>query len=179
MLRLGCWPVRKDNQRTNVNVGGDLLTTSKVLVFSDRMDASSLITAVEQLMGPITDMYSQQVKARSEPIKPQLVMIRQYETAVYGFRDQRLPGEVKGVSALLVESLDAFEAGRVLEAGRFVMQAVEQFEAAGKDAVVTITEEQIAKLGQFRSALFKMINPGHEISQQDLAKKRATAQSQW
>src|SRR5256712_6354433 len=87
------------------------------------MDASSLITAVEQLMGPITDMYSQQVKARSEPIKPQLVMIRQYETAVYGFRDQRLPGEVKGVSALLVESLDAFEAGRGLEAGRFVMQA--------------------------------------------------------
>ncbi len=156
-----------------------MLTTSKVMVFSDRMDASSLITAVEQLMGPITDMYSQQVKARSESIKPQPVMVRQYETAVYGFRDQRLPGEVKGVSTLLVESLDAFEAGRVLEAGRFVMQAVEQFEAAGKDAVVTITEEQIAKLGQFRSALFKMINPGHEISQQDLAKKRTAAQSQW
>ena len=166
-----------------------MLTTSKVLVFSDcdqsltmaddPMDASSLITAVQQLMGPITDMYSQQVKARTESSKPQPVMIRQYEAAVYGFRDLRLPGEVKGVSALLVESLDAFEGGRVLEAGRFVMQAVEQFEAAGKEAVVTITEEQAAKLGQFRSALFKMINPGHEINQQDLAKKRAAAQSQW
>jgi len=166
-----------------------MLTTSKVLVFSDcdqsltmagdPMDASSLITAVEQLMGPITDMYSQQVKARTESIKPQPVMIRQYEVAVYGFRDQRLPGEVKGVSALLVESLDGFEAGRVLEAGRFVMQAVEQFEAAGKEAVVTITEEQRAKLGQFRSALFKLINPGHEINPEDVAKKRAAAQSQW
>src|SRR2546427_11140684 len=82
------------------------------MVFSDRMDASPLITAVEQLMGPITDMYRQQVKARSESIKPQPVSVRQYETAVYGFRDQRLPGEVKGVSTLLVESLDAFEAGR-------------------------------------------------------------------
>jgi hypothetical protein len=156
-----------------------MLTTSKVMVFSDHMDASSLIAAVEQLMGPITDMYSQQVKDRSESIKPQAVMVRRYETAVYGFRDQRLPGEVKGVSTLLVESLEAFEAGRVLEAGRFVMQAVEQFEGAGKEAVVTITEEQAAKLGQFRSSLFKMINPGHEISQQDLAKKRAAAQSQW
>src|SRR2546429_8586796 len=137
MLRLGCWPVRKDNQRTNVNVGGDLLTTSKVLVFSDRMDASSLITAVEQLMGPITDMYSQQVKARSEPIKPQLVMIRQYETAVYGFRDQRLPGEVKGVSALLVESLDAFEAGRALEAGGVIFHAGGGVLGAGEGAVRT------------------------------------------
>src|SRR2546426_8648637 len=100
------------------------------MVFSDRMDASPLITAVEQLMGPITDMYRQQVKARSESIKPQPVSVRQYETAVYGFRDQRLPGEVKGVSTLLVESLDAFEAGRVLGAGRFVMQAGEEVQGA-------------------------------------------------
>src|SRR2546422_4932848 len=149
------------------------------MVFSDRMDASPLITAVEQLMGPITDMYRQQVKARSESIKPQPVSVRQYETAVYGFRDQRLPGEVKGVSTLLVESLDAFEAGRVLEAGRFVMQAGEHVEAAGKEAGVTDNQGQAAKLGQFRSALFKMINPGHEISSQDIAKRRTAAQGQW
>src|SRR5256885_4653620 len=111
------------------------------------MDASSLITAVEQLMGPITDMYSQQVKARSEPIKPQLVMIRQYETAVYGFRDQRLPGEVKGVSALLVESLDAFEAGRVLEAGRVGMPAVGQVLGAGQGSGVTSTPGQCPQPG--------------------------------
>src|SRR3989441_1857833 len=132
------------------------------MVFSDRMDASPLITAVEQLMGPITDMYRQQVKARSESIKPQPVTVRLYETAVYGFRDQRLPGEVKGVSTLLVESLDAFEAGRVLEAGRFVMQAVEQFGGAGKEAVGTLTQEQEAQLGQFRHAPVKMNKPGAE-----------------
>src|SRR2546427_8797428 len=122
-----------------------MLTTSKVMVFSDRMDASSLITAVEQLMGPITDMYSQQVKARSESIKPQPVMVRQYETAVYGFRDQRLPGEVKGVSTLLVESLDAFEAGRVLEAGRFVMLAVETVEDSGKGSGRDVTHGKDAQ----------------------------------
>src|SRR2546426_5898464 len=102
-------------------------------------------------------MYSQQVKARSESIKPQPVMVRLYGTAVYGFRDQRLPGEVKGVSTLLVESLDAFEAGRVLEAGRFVMQAGEQVEAAGKEAGVTITHEQAAQLGPVRRGPFQMI----------------------
>src|SRR2546425_2716090 len=117
------------------------------MVFSDRMDASPLITAVEQLMGPITDMYRQQVKARSECIKPQPVTVRQYETAVYGFRDQRLPGEVKGVSTLLVESLDAFEAGRVLEAGRFVMQAGGQIEGARQEAGVTITQGQGPQMG--------------------------------
>jgi len=107
------------------------------------------------------------------------VAVRQYESAVYAFRDQRLQGAIKGVSALLVESLDSFEAGRILEAARCVMQAVEQFEAAGKEATVTLTEEQSAKLGQFRSVLFKLINPGPELSQQEITKKRTTAQSQW
>src|SRR2546428_7572172 len=110
------------------------------MVFSDRMDASPFITAVEQLMGPITDMYRQQVKARSESIKPQPVTVRLYETAVYGFRDQRLPGEVKGVSTLLVESLDAFEAGRGLGAGRVVMQAGGAVQGARDEAVLTHTQ---------------------------------------
>src|SRR3989442_15040263 len=104
------------------------------------MDASPLIAAVEQVMGPITDMYRQQVKARSESIKPQPVTVRQYETAVYGFRDQRLPGEVKGVSTLLVESLDAFEAGRVLEAGRFVLQAGRGVGAPGTGGGAAVTQ---------------------------------------
>src|SRR2546421_6210592 len=101
----------------------------------DRMDASSLISAVGQMMVPLTDLYSQQVKARSESIKPQAVMVRQYETAVYGFRDQRLPGEVKGVSTLLVESLDAFEAGLVLERGRIVFREVLALPGSRKKAV--------------------------------------------
>src|SRR2546427_9070316 len=122
-----------------------MLTTSKVMVFSERMDASTLITAVEQLMGPITDMYSQQVKARSESIKPQPVMVRQYETAVYGFRDQRLPGEVKGVSTLLVESLDAFEAGAGFVAGRVVMLAVETVEDSGKGSGRDVTHGKDAQ----------------------------------
>lgn len=154
------------------------------MVFSEQeqanaMDAHSLITAVEQLLGPIRDSYSQQTAAHSHALKPPSVAIRQYESAVYAFRDQRLPGEIKGVSALLVESLDAFEAGRILETARCVMCAIEQFEAAGKDAVVVIAEEQSAQLGQFRSVLFKLINPGPELNQQEITKKRAAAQSQW
>ena len=143
------------------------------------MDADSLITAVEQLLGPVRDSYSQQAATRSHNFKPPSTAVRQYESAVYAFRDQRLPGEIKGVSALLVESLDAFEAGRILEAARCVMQAIEQFEAAGKDAVVAITEEQSAKLGQFRSVLFKLINPGPELNSLEITKKRTAAQSQW
>ncbi len=143
------------------------------------MDAGSLITAVEQLLGPIKDSYSQQAAARSQSVKPPSVAVRQYESAVYAFRDQRLPGEIKGVSALLVESLDSFEAGRILEAARCVMQAIEQFEGAGKEAAVSLTEEQSTKLGQFRSTFFKLINPGPELSPQEITKKRTTAQSQW
>ena len=129
------------------------------------MNAGHLITTVDLLMGPLKDLHSQQVTARSHSLKPVPVVVRQYESAVYAFRDQRLPGVIKGVSGLLVESVDAFESGRVLDAGRAVMLAIEQFESAGKDATVTITPEQAATLGQFRSTLFKMVVPSMELNQ--------------
>ena len=46
-----------------------------------------------------------------------------------------------------------------------VMLAVEQFEAAGKDLEVTITPDQAAALGQFRSRLFKLVVPSAELKQ--------------
>ena len=98
-------------------------------------------------------------------MKPPAVVVRQYEEAVYAFRDQPLPGAVKGVRQLLLESVDAFEAGRVLDAGRHVMLALEQFEAAGKESAVSITPEQAGALGQFRSRLFKLVVPSPELKQ--------------
>ena len=128
------------------------------------MDAKSLITTVSQLMGPVADLYQQQ-KTGSAGMKPPSVVVRQYEEAVYAFRDQPLPAAVKGVRQLLVDSVEAFEAGRVLDAGRAVMLAVEQFEAAGKDLEVTITHDQASALGQFRSRLFKLVVPSAELKQ--------------
>ena len=128
------------------------------------MDATSLITTVTQLMGPITDLYQQQSKGHAT-LKPPAVVVRQYEEAVYAFRDQPLPAAVKGVRQLLLESVDAFEAGRVLDAGRHVMLALEQFEAAGKESAVSITPDQAGALGQFRSRLFKLVVPAPELKQ--------------
>ena len=115
-------------------------------------------------MTVITDLYRQQ-KTGNTGMKPPASVVREYERAVYAFRDQRMPGAVKGISQLLVDSIDAFEAGRVLDAGRGVMLALEQFEAVGKDAEVTITPEQAAALGQFRTGLFKMVVPSPELKQ--------------
>ena len=98
-------------------------------------------------------------------MKPPTVVVRQYEEAVYAFRDQPLPGAVKGVRQLLVESVEAFEAGRVLDAGRHVMLALEQFEEAGKESAVSITPDQASALGQFRSRLFKLVVPSPELKQ--------------
>jgi hypothetical protein len=128
------------------------------------MDADSLIKTVTHIMGPLSDLYQQQ-KAATAGIRPPMTIVRQYENAVYGFREQRLPGAVKGVSQFLIDSVDAFEAGRVLEAGRSVMLAIEHFEAAAKDSEVIMTPEQAAVLGAFRSNLFKMVVPSMELKQ--------------
>jgi len=129
------------------------------------MNASGIISTVTRLMGPLTELYQQQKATSSHPLKPALAIVREYESAVYEFRDQRLPGPVKGVSELLVESVDAFEAGRVLDAGRAVMLALEQFEAAGKESSVIVTPEQAQLIGQFRTRLFKMVVPSAELRQ--------------
>jgi hypothetical protein len=131
------------------------------------MDTDGFITTVTQIMAPFSDLYQQQ-KAVNTSVKPATSAVRQYEDAVYAFRNQRLPSAVKGVSQFLVDSIDAFEAGRVLEAGRSIMSALEHFEAAGKDSEVIITPEQSVILGTFRSNLFKMVVPSMELKQKRL-----------
>lgn len=116
-------------------------------------------------MGLLRDLWNHQGPSGAVGVKPASISVREYEDAVYAFRDQRLPSAVKGVSSLLVESVELFEGGRVLEAGRTVMQAIEHFEGAGKEAAVTITPEQATTLGRFRTFLFKMAVPKAELNQ--------------
>ncbi len=131
------------------------------------IDATSLITTVTQLMGPITDLYQQQ-KSTNTRIKPSVAVVRQYEDAVYAFRDQKVSGAVKGIIQILLDSVEAFEGGRVLDSGRAVMMALEQFEAAGKDLEVTMTPDQAAALQRFRMQLFKLVVPSPELKQKRL-----------
>jgi hypothetical protein len=129
------------------------------------MDASILISSVIQVVDLIRDLYQQQ-KAGNVGAKPAIALVRQYEQAVYTIRDQPLPSGVKGVTHLLVESIDAFESGRVLDAGRSVMVALEQFEGNAADHQIAISPAQSAAIGQFRARLFKMVVPAPELKQQ-------------
>jgi hypothetical protein len=129
------------------------------------MDTSHLLSSVTQAVELIRDLYQQQ-KAGNAGTKPATALVRQYEQAVYAFRDQRVPAGVKGVLQLLIESIDAFEAGRVLDAGRAVMVALEQFEENAVDNHIVITPSQAAAIGQFRARLFKMVVPAPELRQQ-------------
>lgn len=131
----------------------------------DSVDAGSLVTTISQLMDPLAELYHQQKAVSSHSLKPPSTVVRHYESAVYAFRDQRLPSDVKAVSQLLVDSVEAFEGGRVLDAGRAVMQALELFETAAKDGVISLTSEQWKAVGQFRSQLFKMVVPSPELKQ--------------
>ena len=128
------------------------------------MDAINLIATVNQLMGPITDLYQLQKKAKTV-MKPSAAVVRQYENAVYTLRDQKVCGPAKGILQILLDSIEAFEAGRVLDAGHAVMMALEQFEAAGKDLEVTIDPDQAAAMGRFRTHLFKLVVPSPELKQ--------------
>ena len=128
------------------------------------MDASILIASTTQIVELIRELYQQQ-KAGNAGTKPATALVRQYEQAVYAIRDQRAPAGMRGVLQLLIESIDAFEGGRVLDAGRAVMLALEQFEGNAIDNQIAITPEQSTAIGQFRTRLFKMVVPAPELKQ--------------
>lgn len=68
--------------------------------------------------------------------RPSLEVVDAYETLVYRFRD-RAGSIYKGITPALIESLEAFEAGRVFDAVPPLRQVIAQF--------VTLHEEEILK----------------------------------
>ena len=89
-------------------------------------------------------------------IRPTEEAIEQYENTVYRFRD-RAGSTYRVLTGLFVDSLEAFEAGRIFDAVPPLLQAIEQLVDLHKEDKVSFTSAEQDRIRDFHQRLEKLL----------------------
>jgi hypothetical protein len=89
-------------------------------------------------------------------LRPTPEAVEAYENTVYRFRD-RVGATYKPLPALCVESLEAFEAGKVFDAVPPLLQCIERLVELHNQETVTFTPPQQQRLRDYHRRLEKLI----------------------
>jgi len=91
--------------------------------------------------------------------KPSPEAVAAYEQAVSRFREQAGASAFRRLCDLLVESLEAFEAGWVLKAVQSLLLSLDLLEHMQGEQAIRLAPEEERRLREFRSSLQKIL-PG-------------------
>lgn len=94
-------------------------------------------------------------------VKPKVEAVEEYEEIVSRFRSQSAGTPYKGLNELFVESLEAFEVGRLLGSVQPLLSALDQLELMQRDKEIDIGRSDEKRTGEYRSALNKIL-PGNK-----------------
>jgi hypothetical protein len=92
-------------------------------------------------------------------MKPTPEVIEAYETAVSRFRAQSGPSVYRKLNDHFIESLEAFEAGRLLGAIQPLLRAIDHLERMQQDKEITVSPPDAKRIVEYRTALHKIL-PG-------------------
>ena len=94
-------------------------------------------------------------------LRPTPEAVESYERTVHRFRTLKGGTVLKRLNDLFVESLEAFEAGRVLGVVQPLLQALDHLELMQREKTITLTPAEQTRLGEYRTALHKIL-PGNQ-----------------
>ncbi len=94
-------------------------------------------------------------------VKPKLEAVEEYEEIVSRFRSQSAGTPYKGLNELLVESLEAFEVGRLLGSVQPLLSVLDHLERMQRDKDIEIGRIDEKRIGEYRSTLNKIL-PGNK-----------------
>ena len=119
----------------------------------------NLIAALKQYASKLPAM----VPRASVPggIKPTPETIEAYENAVSRFRSQSGGSVYKKFNEPLIESLEAFEAGKLLGAIQPLLAIVDHLEVMKRDKQIAVSPVEEKRMGEYRAALNKIL-PGNK-----------------
>ncbi|MGH7260260.1 MAG: hypothetical protein ACREI9_06220 [Nitrospiraceae bacterium] len=119
----------------------------------------NLIAALKQYASKLPAM----VPLASVPggIKPMPETIEAYENAVSRFRSQSGGSIYKKFNEPLIESLEAFEAGKLLGAIQPLLAIVDHLEVMKRDKQIAVSPSEEKRMGEYRAALNKIL-PGNK-----------------
>lgn len=94
-------------------------------------------------------------------IKPNFEAVEEYEEIVSRFRSQSAGTPYKGLNELFVESLEAFEVGRLLGSVQPLLSVLDHLERMQRDKEIEIGRLDEKRTGEYRSTLNKIL-PGNK-----------------
>ncbi len=94
-------------------------------------------------------------------IKPTPEAIEAYENAVARFRSQSGGSVFKKFNGALIESLEAFEAGKLLGAIQPLLAIVDHLEVMKREKQIAVSPADEKRMGEYRTALNKIL-PGNK-----------------
>ena len=115
------------------------------------IDADQVIDTFGELVSALA-VFAAKVPAKSfmvnQSILPTEETIEAFEYTVYRFRD-RSGMTFRALNSLFIDSLEAFEAGKVFDAVPPLLQAVEQLVELHKEDKVKYTDQQQRRIREF------------------------------
>lgn len=94
-------------------------------------------------------------------VKPKFESVEDYEEIISRFRSQSAGTPYKGLNALFVDSLEAFEVGRLLGSVQPLLSVLDHLERMQRDKEIEIGRIDEKRAGEYRSALNKIL-PGNK-----------------
>ena len=94
-------------------------------------------------------------------VKPTLEAIDTYEECVSRIRAQSAGTPYKSLNEALIESLEAFEAGRLLGAVQPLLALLDQLERMSRDQEIEVGRVDEKRIGEYRTVLRKIL-PGNK-----------------
>ena len=94
-------------------------------------------------------------------VKPKFEAVEEYEAVVSRFLSQSAGTPYKSLNELFVQSLEAFEAGRLLGSVQPLLALLDHLERMRQDKEIEIGRMDEKRTGEYRSALNKIL-PGNK-----------------
>jgi hypothetical protein len=94
-------------------------------------------------------------------IKPKPEAVDEYETIVSRFRTQSAATVYKGLNEPFVESLEAFEVGKLLASVQPLLAVLDHLERMQRDKEITADQTDARRIAEYRAGLHKIL-PGNK-----------------
>ena len=94
-------------------------------------------------------------------IKPKPEAVDDYEAIVSRFRTQSAGTAYKGLNEAFVESLEAFEVGKLLGSVQPLLAVLDHLERMQRDKEITADQTDVRRIAEYRAGLHKIL-PGNK-----------------
>src|SRR5512146_1512874 len=94
-------------------------------------------------------------------IKPKFEAIEEYEAIVSRFRNQSAGTAFKGLNESFIESLEAFEVGKLLGSVQPLLAALDHIERMQRDKEIEVARLEEKRIAEYRGVLHKIM-PGNK-----------------